>query len=445
MQAYTLALKALQEKDDNVATVAWAQRAIHLDPNFAMGYSLLGVGYHNLGEFNLEAENTRKAYELRERVSEREKFLIESSYYLFEKGRQSCELWAQTYPRDVTPHSILTFLYFCLGQYDKSLAEAREAVRLNPASGNDYENLADVYFFLNRLDEVRVTVEEAWTKKLDTPFLHLLMYYLAFFKNDTAGMAQQLAWATGKRGVEDVFLATEADTAAFSGQLGKARELSRRAVASAQHAEQIETAAGYEASAALRETLFGYPAEARKRATSALELSKGRDVEYQVALAMALMGDAPRVQVLANDLSKQFPEDTVVRFKELPTLHALLALNRNEPLQAIEALQPATPYELGIAAMGAGLYPVYVRGEAYLAAREGVQAAGEFQKITDRRSIGLNPVGALAHLGLARAYAMQGDTAKARAKYQDFLTLWKDADSDIPILNQAKGEYAKLQ
>lgn len=380
LQAYTLALKALQEKDDNAATVAWAQRAIHLDPNFAMGYSLLGVGYHNLGEFNLEAENTRKAYELRERVSEREKFLIESSYYLFEKGRQSCELWAQTYPRDVTPHSILTFLYFCLGQYDKSLAEAREAVRLNPASGNDYENLADAYFFLNRLDEVRVTVEEAWTKKLDTPFLHLLMYYLAFFKNDTAGMAQQLAWATGKRGVEDVFLATEADTAAYSGQLGKARELSRRAVASAQHAEQIETAAGYEASAALRETLFGYPAEARKRATSALELSKGRDVEYQVALAMALMGDAPRVQVLANDLSKQFPEDTVVRFKELPTLHALLALNRNEPLQAIEALQPATPYELGIAAMGAGLYPVYVRGEAYLAAREGVQQQASSRK-----------------------------------------------------------------
>jgi eukaryotic-like serine/threonine-protein kinase len=450
LQAYTLALKALQEKDDNPATVAWAQRAIHLDPNFAMGYSLLGVGYHNLGEFNLGAENTRKAYALRERVSEREKFLIESSYYLFatgdlEKGRQSCELWAQTYPRDVTPHSILTFLYFGLGQYDKGLAEAREAVRLNPASGNDYENLADAYFFLNRLDEVRVTIEEARAKKLDTPFLHLLRYYLAFLKNDTAGMAQQLAWATGKRGVEDVFLATEADTAAYSGQLGKARELSRRAVASAQHAEEIETAEGYEASAALRETLFGYPAEARKQATSALELSKGRDVEYQVALAMALMGDAPRVQVLANDLSKQFPEDTVVQFKELPTLHALLALNRNEPLQAIEGLQPATPYELGIEAMGAGLYPVYVRGEVYLAAHEGTQAAGEFQKITDRRSIGLNPVGALAHLGLARAYAMQGDTAKARAKCQDFLTLWKDADPDTPILKQAKAEYAKLQ
>jgi predicted Zn-dependent protease len=168
-------------------------------------------------------------------------------------------------------------------------------------------------------------------------------------------------------------------------------------------------------------------------------------VEYQVALAMALIGDAPRVQALANDLSKQFPEDTVVQFKELPTLDALLALNRNEPLKAIEALQPATPYELGIMAMGAGLYPVYVRGEAYLAAREGGQAAGEFQKITDRRSIGLNPVGALAHLGLARSYAMQGDTTKARAAYQDFLALWKDADPDIPILIAAKSEYAKLQ
>jgi eukaryotic-like serine/threonine-protein kinase len=237
LQAYTLALKALREKDDNPATVAWAQRAIHLDPNFAMGYSLLGVGYHNLGGFSLAAENTRKAYALRERVSEREKFLIESSYYVFatgdlEKGRQSCELWAQTYPRDVTPHSILSYLHWVLGQYDKGLAEAREAVRLNPASGNNYENLADAYFFLNRLDEARVTVEEAWAKKLDTPFLHLRRYNLAFLKNDAAGMAQQLAWATGKRGVEDVFLAAEADTAAYSGQLGKARELSRRAVSS---------------------------------------------------------------------------------------------------------------------------------------------------------------------------------------------------------------------
>jgi eukaryotic-like serine/threonine-protein kinase len=244
--------------------------------------------------------------------------------------------------------------------------------------------------------------------------------------------------------LEDLFLAVQADTAAYSGQLGKARELSRQAVASAQNAEEKETAEGYEASAALRETLFGYPAEARKLATAALKLSKGRNVESQAALAVAMIGDGTRVQALADDLSQQFPDDTIVQFNVLPTLNAQIALNRNEPLKAIEALQPAAPYELGIMGTGTGLYPVYVRGEAYLAAREGSKAAGEFQKIIDHRSIGLNPLGALAHLGLARALVLD-DTVKAKAAYQDFLNLWKDADPGIPVLRQAKAEYAKLQ
>jgi len=449
LQAYTLAVKALAERDDNPATVSWAQRAVHLDPNFAIAYSLLGVGLHNLGELNLAAENTRKAYELRERVSEREKFNIEAGYYNFatgdlEKTRQSCELWAQTYPRDDVPHVILSGLYFVIGQYDKGLVEAREALRLNPSSGNNHENLGFSYFFLDRLDEAQHTIEEAWAKKLDTPFLHLLEYNLAFLKNDAPGMAQQIAWATGKRGMEDVFLSTQADTAAYSGQLGRAEELSRHAIASAQNAGERETAEAYETAAALREALFGYPADARKRATAALQLSKGLDVEYQAALALALIGDTARVQALATDLSKQYPEDTIVQFKKMPTLNAQLALNRKEPLKAIEALQSATPYELGIMGTGTGLYPIYVRGEACLAAREGSKAGGEFQKIIDHRSIALNPLGALARLGLARAYALEGDTVKAKAAYQDFLTLWKDADPDIPILKAAKAEYAKL-
>jgi len=450
LQAYTLAVKAIGVNDDSPAVVAWSQRAVHLDPNFAVAYNLLGVGLHNLGELNLAAENTRKAYELRERVSEREKFDIESGYYNFvvgdlEKARQSCELWAQTYPRDDVPHAILSNLYWVLGQYDKGLADAREGVHLNPASGNNYENLAVSYFFLNRLDEARSTIEEAWAKKLDTPYVHLLAFNLAFVQNDAAGMAQQMAWVRGKRGLEDLFLAVQADAAAYSGQLGKARELSRQAVASAQNAEEKETAQGYEASAALREALFGYPAEARKLASAALKLSKGRNVESQAALALAMIGDAARVQALADDLSKQFPDDTIVQFNVLPTLNARLALNRNEPLKAIEALQTATPYELGILGTGTGLYPVYVRGKAYLAAREGSKAASEFQKIIDHRSIALNPLGALANLGLARAYVLQGDTVKAKAAYQDFLTLWKDADPDIPVLKEAQAEYAKLQ
>jgi hypothetical protein len=267
------------------------------------------------------------------------------------------------------------------------------------------------------------------------------VYLHSFLKNDAASMAQEVTWATGKPGVEDILLAAEADTAAYSGQLAKARELSRRAVASAQHAEEKETAARYETSAALLEALFGNPAEARQRAAAALELSTGRGVQYKAALALALIGDAGRAQALANDLIKRYPEDTIVQLELVPTLHAQLALGRKDASKAVEALQAAAPYELG---MTVGLHPIYVRGHAYLAAHEGSKAAGEFQKIIDHRILGLNPVGALAHLDLARAYVLQSDTSKAKAAYQDFLALWKDADPNIPILKEAKAEYLKL-
>jgi len=447
LQAYSLGARAIAERDDNPGAVPLLQRAIRLDPNFATAYGLLAVSYNNLGETTLAAENTRKAYELRERVSERERLTIESFYYHFvlgdlEKARQSYELWAQTYPRDYVPPTNLSFLYSVLGQYDKALAEAHEAVRLEPANGINYENLALAYFFLNRLEEARVTVEEAQTKKLDSYYLHWIVYLLAFLKNDAASMAQEVTWATGKPGVEDILLTTEADTSAYAGQLAKARELSRRAVASAQHAGEKETAASYEASAALREALFGHPAEVRQRATAALELSTGRDVQYKVALALAWIGDAGRAQALASDLNKRYPEDTIVQLELLPTLNAQFALNRKDASTAVEALQAAAPYELGTTV---GLHPIYVRGQAYLGAHEGSKAAGEFQKIIDHRVLVLNPIGTLAQLGLARAYVLQGDASKAKAAYQDFFTLWKDADPDIPILKQAKVESAKLQ
>ena len=246
-----------------------------------------------------------------------------------------------------------------------------------------------------------------------------------------------------------MLLTLEADTAAYSGRLGKARELSRQAVASAQQAGEKEVAASYDAGAALREAVFGHTAEARQRAARALALSAGRDVQYGAALALALAGDAAGAQALADDLAKRFPEDTIVQFTYLPTLHAQLALSRHDSSKAIKALQTATPYELGVPGTGAftpALYPVYVRGEAYLAGHQGSEAAAEFQKILDHRGVvGNEPIGALAHLGLARAWVLRGDTAKARAAYNDFLTLWKDADSDIPVLIAAKSEYAKLQ
>jgi predicted Zn-dependent protease/predicted Ser/Thr protein kinase len=454
LQAFSLARKMKSEKGDEAAAVPLFQRAIQLDPNFAMAYASLGSSYGNLGEPSLAAENTRKAYELRERVSEREKFYIESHYFDYvigdlEKARQTYELWAQSYPRDSTPPNNLGSIYAALGQYDKRLAEKREAFRLEPTSAWAYAVVVRSYLLLNRLDEAQAMAEEAQAKKLDSPFLYDFLYGVAFLRNDAAGMAQQVAWSAGKPGVEDVLLCAEADTAAYFGRLRKARELSRQAVTSAERAEKKETAAGYEADAALREALFGNAPEARQQAVAALVLSMGREIQYGAGLALAIAGDADRSRALANDLAKRFPEDTFAQSNYLPTIRAQLALSQSDSLKAIEVLQVAASYELGTPDAGFTppvLYPVYVRGQAYLAAHQGSEAAAEFQKILDHRGVVQNePIGALAHLGLARAYALQGDTAKTRAAYNDFLTLWKDADPDIPILQLAKAEYAKLK
>ena len=306
----------------------------------------------------------------------------------------------------------------------------------------DYSNVVLAYINLNRREEAHAVAEEAKAKKLDVSDP---LYILAFLQNDAAGMSRQVVLNAGKPGVEDNFLVYEADTAAYYGQLRKAREFSTRATASAERADEHETAASYEVQAALREALFGNTTEVRYRIDSALRLSVGRDEQYGVALAQALTGDSVRAQAGADELGKLFPEDTLVRYNYLPTLNAQLALTQKDPSKAIETLQNAAPYELA----GAGrlsLYPIYLRGEAYLASHQGSQAAAEFQKILDHRGLMENfPLGALAHLQLGRAYAMQGDTAKAKAAYQDFLTLWKDADPDIPIFIAAKAEYAKLQ
>ena len=452
LQAYSLGRKTMTGKSDFAAAVPLFQRAVNLDPNFAMAYSSLSNAYWSLGETNLGAENARKAYDLRERVSDREKFYIECNYYWakgdLEKARQAYELWAQTYPRDDVPPGYLSAIYGQIGEHDKALAEAQEALRRDPTSGLNYANLAFAYLNLNRLDQARATAEEAQAKKLDSQYLRFSLYQLAFLQNDPAGMAQQAAWAAGKPGAEDVLLESEANTAAYFGQLAEAREFSRRAVASAKRAEEKETAAGYEAEAALREALLGNVAEARQRVAATLGLPSGRDVLYGAALVLAFEGDAGGAQTLSDDLGKRFREDTLVEFKYLPTIHAQLALNRSDSSRAISILQVAAPYELGLPGGGAfspTLYPVYVRGKAYLAAHRASEAADEFQKILNQRSIVQNePIGALAYLGLARAYAMQGDTAKAKSGYQDFLTLWKDADPDIPVLISAKSEYAKL-
>jgi tetratricopeptide (TPR) repeat protein len=450
LQAYSLGQENSEGKGDYAAAVPPFQRAIRLDSNFASAYASLSVSYYALGEASLAAENASKAYELRERVTERERFNIESTYYFYvtgdlEKARQASELWAETYPRDYEPRKDLVFVYSILGQLDKVLAEARETLRLNPTSAVAYANLTDSYLFLNRLEEARATAKEAQSEKLDSssPYLRYYLYQIAFVQNDAAGMAQQVAWAQGKPGAEHWFLEEEADTDAFYGRLGKARELSRQVLASAERAQMKEATASDEADAALREALFGNAAEGRRRTAAALKLSKGHDVQAGAALALAIAGDATGAETLASELAKRFPQDTVVQFIYLPEIRGQIALSRNDSSRAIEVLQAAAPYELGQQSV---LHPAYVRGEAYLAAHQGSEAVAEFQKILDQPGVVVNdPTGALAHLQIGRAYAIQGDTAKSRAAYKDFLTLWKDADPDVPILKEAKAEYAKLQ
>ena len=445
LKAYSLGRKAMVDSEW-AAAVPFFQRAIRLDPNFSMSYARLGTSYRMLGEPTLASENTRKAYDLRERVSELEKFYIESHYYQqttgeLEKARQVYELWAKSYPRDWARASAEAAVSGMLGQYDEGLFEAHEELRLNP-TGEGYSDLAYFYLRLNRLEEAQAAIEEAQVKKFDSSDLRTLLYELRLLQNDAAGMAQQVALAAGKPDAEAYLLLLEADTAAYSGRLGQARDFSRQAVASAKRSGEKEVAAAYEADAALREALFGNLPEARKLTAEALSLSTGPYVQFAAALALTFAGDAVRSQALADELGNRFPEHSIIQFNHLPTIRAQLALNRDDSSKAIEILQTAGPYELSD---WGGLYPIYVRGEAYLAAHQGKEAASEFQKIIDHRGIVLNsPIGALAHLQIGRAYAMQGDTAKAKAAYQDFLTLWKDADPDIPIFIAAKAEYAKL-
>jgi tetratricopeptide (TPR) repeat protein/predicted Ser/Thr protein kinase len=448
LQAYSMGRKTMVGKGDSAAAVPFFSRAIQLDPKFAMAYASLGTAYSNLAEMGLAADNTKQAYELRGRVGDRERFYIESHYFQFGTGdlgaaQRVYEVWAQTYPRDVGPRTNLGTIYTLLGNYDKSLAMATEAVHISPQDSQVYADLVTAYIYLNRLDQARSTALEAQAKNLDSPDLRLYLYVVAFLQDDTAGMRQQIALSGGEPGVEDSLLSNEADTAAYFGHLRTAREFSRRASASAEHAEEKETAASYEVNAALREALFGNAGEVRKRSQAALALSTDRDTQYGAGMAFGFAGDSPRAEALAHHLAEQFSEDTAVQYCYLPTIRALLALNRKDSSKAIELLQVASPYELGTAG---GLYPVYVRGEAYLVARQSSEAASEFQKILDHRGIVQNePIGALAHLGLARAYAMSDDTAKARAAYGNFLALWKDADPALHILKEAKAEYAKLQ
>jgi eukaryotic-like serine/threonine-protein kinase len=426
---------------------------VELDPKFGMAYRAMSGAYNNLNEIGRAAEYARKAYDLREKVSERERFAIEGSYYRvatgeLEKAAQTFELWEQTYPRDYVPHGNLVLIYGSLGNYEKALEETREVLRLEPNNANAYANAGSVYASLNRLDEAEAVYEQAGERKLEGEALLLNRYQLAFLKADAAKMAQLALTAVGKPGAEDLLLAAQADTEGWHGKLKNAYELTRRTMDSAEHNDAKESAAAYQAAAALREVESGNREQARADANAALKLAPNRDVRVAAALALACAGDTAGAEKLAAELDKTFPLDTLVQRYWLPTIRAAVALQRKDPNRAIELLKETNTIELGVTTgvLTVLLCPAYIRGEAYLMLHDGTAAAAEFQKFIDHRGVVVNfPWGALARLELARAYALQGDTAKAKTAYQDFFTLWKDADPEIPILKQAKAEYAKFQ
>ncbi len=449
LKAFSMGIQAAHTGGD-AASLPYLQRATELDPNFALAYRYLAIDYRNLGQSTLARNNAMKAFELRQRVSEREKYAIEAFYYLLvtgelQKDNQVHEFWKQSYPRDPHPPTNLADSYSTSGDWEKALPEAQEGLRLEPSATVEYLNVASVELALNRTDEARATVQQALARKLDSHLLRLALYFAAFLRGDEETMRQQLAWAAGKMRQEDWLLSTQSDTEAYFGRLGRARDFSQRAVASAMRADAKETAALWQVNAALHEAEAGNAASARRQAMDALATMPGKDVRSLAAMALARAGDTAQAEKLAESLNKEFPLGTVVQGYWLPAIRAAIYINGRNGTKALETLKAAMPYELGEnEPLQIGMmYPVYLRGYAYLLTRQGKEAAAEFQKIIDHSGVVINfPIGALARLGLARAYALQGDGPKARAVYEDFLKLWKDADPDVPVLHQAKSEYA---
>jgi tetratricopeptide (TPR) repeat protein len=448
LQAYTLGRKEMLVQADSAGAIPLFERAISLDPNFAMAHARLGTCYANIGERVKAIEETTKAYQLVDRTSGLEKLYITSHYYEYVTGdllkaSQALELGTQIYPQAETTYITLGAVYRSLGEYDKALSPAQSGLQINPESGFSHEALAYDYLCLDRLDEAKTVIQESHALGLDPVGEHQVLYHIGFLQHDAAAMAGEVSWAAGKMQYKHQYLFMESLTAASSGLLEKSRDLTDQAVTSAQDLGWRENAGGYRANEALLEALFGNGAQAQSDARAALGISRGAEVESNAALAYVVSGDVSQAQSLADDLAKRFPDDTIVRYLDLPAIRAEIEMARGNPAKAIELMEASAPYELS---EGLDCLPIFVRGRAYLAAGNGASAAAEFQKILDHPGVVVNsPMGVLAHLQIGRSEELAGDTAKARAAYQDFFALWQHADPDIPILKQARAEYAKLQ
>ncbi len=463
LQAYSLGRNARNEKGSAPA-LPYFQRAIRLDPNFALGYWALGSDYFDLSETNRASEYTTKAFQLREHASERERLNIAAEYYRevtgeLDKAVETYQEVIESYPRDYRAYGNWGLVCSEQGKYEKAAEVTRQALRLAPDRLASYADLANFALALQRFDEARQSIHDAQRRKLDSFVLHNALYALAFFGANSDAMMEQQRWFVGKP-EENFGLALASDTEAYAGNVRKARELTKRAVDSAIRADSKETGAIWQANAALQQAAYGYTAEARQSSAEALKLfPASQGVESEAALAFAMAGDTARAESLAQDLGKRFALDTQIQSLWIPAIQGQLELNKKNPSAALNTLQAASAIEFGqinFVANISCLYPVYLRGEAYLAAGQGSAAAAEFQKTLDHSGIVWNCwTGALARLGVARANALQAKTTqgadadaarvRALAAYKDFLALWKDADPDIPILQQAKTEYAKLQ
>ena len=451
LKAYGLGEKARNEQG-NLAATSFLKRAIELDPNFAAAYASLSSIYGDLAEDGLQNENLEKAYALRDRVSERERFRISFLYYdtvtgEWEKARPILELWAKTYPRDAVPYINLSADAVFLGQWENALTPGLDALRLDPGDSVVYANLGAIYLALDRVDEAQAILDRAKARKFDPETAHFLLYQIAFLRDDRVGMQQQLAWANGRPELGSV-IGFASDTEAYYGRLAKGRDLLHQAMDAAQHNDLKTAAALWKVYGALREAELGNSDKARQDTASALSATSSQGVKIISALALARAGDITRAGTSLKELERTVVPDSFYDSYWLPTIRAAIEIDRGNPARAVQYLEKAASCELGAYTIlpMATMYPVYLRGQAFLKAAQGQQAAAEFQKMLSHRGLMTNfPLGALAHLGLARAYALSGDGAKARTKYQDFFALWKDADPDIPILKEAKAEYAKLK
>jgi len=453
LKAYGLGMKAEREKGGDAALLFF-RRAIELDPNFAGAIESVGIMYINLGDTDRANEYFSRAYSLRDRASEREKLNISAQYYQnvtgeLDKTIEAYREWEQNYPRDDIALANVANLYSEEGQWAQAVEKTEQSIRLNPDDVIAYENLAEFYLALGRLEDARKAYDDAIGRKLDDDLLHLVRHNLAFLQSDGKEMSAQAAWFADHPAVQNEMSALQAETEAYAGHLSKARELTRRAMDSALRADNKPAAAVWGLYGVYDEALFGEAAAGEKASTAQALAPKTLDAEALAALVLAYAGDTNRSTALAGDLAKRFPVHTIVQSYWLPTIRAQIALHDKHPQEALDALQPTLPLELGSILSVQGpvcLYPIFVRGTAYLELGQGNPAAAEFQKFIDHRGISVNCAnGALAHLQLGRAYALANDKAKARAAYQEFLALWKDADPDIPILKEAKVEYAKLQ